>query len=76
MNKYILSGCIICTVSLLNGCDSNPAAGADKKTSVENPVNTYMDSRVNALENAKATVAKSNAQTKKQDNAVKALIKQ
>ncbi|WP_294957981.1 hypothetical protein [Sulfurovum sp.] len=75
MNKYILSGCIICTVSLLNGCDSNPA-GADKKTSVENPVNTYMDSRVNALENAKAAVAKSNAQTKKQDNAIKALIKQ
>ncbi|AKF25770.1 hypothetical protein YH65_10515 [Sulfurovum lithotrophicum] len=41
----------------------------------KNPVDTYMDSRVNAMDDAKAAVAESNRRNKEQEDAMKALVK-
>jgi len=47
----------------------------NKTETFKNPVDTYMDSRVDAMENAKAAVAESNKRTKEQDDAMQALVK-
>jgi len=46
-----------------------------RKTTFENPVDTYMDSRIDAMQNAKAVVNESNKRTKEQEKAMDALVK-
>lgn len=58
---------------ILSACDSEK-----KETQTEtfkNPVDTYMDSRVNAMENAKTAVEESKKRNKEQEDAMKALLK-
>ena len=45
------------------------------KETFNNPVNTYLDSRVDAMQNAKSVVEETNKRTKAQDEAMKALVK-
>ena len=45
------------------------------KTTFENPVDTYMDSLIDAMQNAKAVVKESNKRTKEQDEMMKVLTK-
>jgi len=54
------------------------ACGEDKKesttsTTIENPVNTYMDSRLNALDMAKESVKESNIRVEEQNKVMEAL---
>ena len=56
------------------------ACGEEKKesttsTTIENPVNTYMDSRLDALDMAKESVKEGNKRVEEQNKAMEALKK-
>ena len=56
------------------------ACGEDKKetptsNSIVNPVNTYMDSRLNALDMAKESVKESNKRVEEQNEAMEVLTR-
>ena len=73
MKKMLQLTMILVTLFLLNACSEG-----NKESKIEtfkNPVNTYMDSRVNTMENAKAAVAESNMKNKKQEDIIKTLLK-
>ena len=59
---------------LLTGC------GEEEKTnnneSIKNPVNTYLDSRVSAIDLAKSSVQESNQRSNEQDKNINALVGQ
>ncbi len=57
---------------LLTACGEEEQERASKK--IENPVDTYMDSRVNAMDMAKQSVKDSNKKVEEQDKAMKALL--
>jgi len=61
---------ILTTLYLLTACVDEKQE--IKRETFKNPVDTYMDSRMDALENAKAAAAESN---KEQEEAMKALLK-
>ncbi|BAF73231.1 hypothetical protein [Sulfurovum sp. NBC37-1] len=63
----------LATLFVLTACGDE---GKETKTETfKNPVDTYMDSRVNAMDDAKAAVAESNNRNKEQEDAMKALLK-
>ena len=63
----------ITVLFILSACgDENKES---KTETFQNPVDTYMDSRVDAMENAKAAVAESNKRTKEQEDTIKDLLK-
>ncbi len=69
---FVISLAII-SLSLLSGCGEEHQE--KKSETFKNPVNSYMDSRLDALQNAKTAVNKNNARTKTQDEAIKSLVK-
>ena len=72
MKKNIIF--IFCTVTVL----LLTACGEETKESsgngIENPVDTYMDSRMNAMDMAKQSVEKNNQRMEEQNKARKALL--
>ena len=69
--KFIL---ISTTSLLLMGCGESQDESISSNT-IENPVDTYMDSRVNAMDLAKETVKNSNKKVNEQNKAMEALEK-
>jgi len=72
-----MKNCIILlftTVSilLLSACGEETTENSTK--GIQNPVDTYMDSRVNAMDMAKQSVKDSNKKVEEQDKAMKALL--
>ena len=67
---------LFCTITVL----LLAACGEDEKEStsrgIENPVDTYMDSRMNAMDMAKQSVKKNNERMEEQDKEMKALLSQ
>ena len=73
MKTVIQLSMVLTALFALSACSNE-----NKETKTEtfqNPVDTYMDSRVNTIENAKAAVAESNKKTKEQEDAIKDLLK-
>ena len=66
---------ITCTalILLLSSCGEETTETSSK--GIENPVDTYMDSRVNAMDMAKQSVKESNKKTEEQNKAMEALTK-
>jgi len=60
------------TLLLLTACGEESNSKSDE--SIKNPVNTYLDSRVNALDLAKISVEKTNQRTRKQDTNIADLV--
>jgi len=63
----------ILSIFFLTACGDEVKENHNK--SVKNPVNTYLDSRVNAMDLAKKSVGESNKRAKEQDKALEALMK-
>ncbi len=72
MKKNIIF--IFCTVTvlLLTACGEETKESSSK--GIENPVDTYMDSRMDAMDMAKQSVNESNNRIEKQNKAMKALL--
>lgn len=71
MNKHTKLILFSITSLLLIACGEDQN-GSNAKT-IENPVNTYMDSRINAMDMAKESVKKSNKRVNEQNKAMEAL---
>lgn len=69
--KFIL----ISTTSLLLIACREKQNDSSKSQSVENPVNTYLDSRVSAMDLARKSVKESNKKVDEQNQAMEALQK-
>ena len=72
MKNNIISVFCIATVLLLGACGEETKENASK--SMENPVDTYMDSRMDAMDMAKQSVNESNNRIEEQNKAMKALL--
>lgn len=72
MNKQIKLICCVSALFMFNACGQETKENSH--TDMENPVDTYMDSRVNAIDMAKQSAKESNHQTEEQDKAMKALL--
>jgi len=72
MKKTITLFACTATALLLASCGEETKESSSK--GLENPVDTYMDSRVNAMDMAKQSVNESNKKTKEQDKAMEALL--
>jgi ABC-type uncharacterized transport system auxiliary subunit len=59
---------------VLTACGEE-AAQEKPETAFENPVDTYMDSRVDAMQNARSVVKEENRRIKAQEEAMDALLK-
>jgi hypothetical protein len=72
MKKNIIF--IFCTVTvlLLAACVEETKESSTK--GIENPVDTYMDSRVNAMDLARQSVEKNNQRMEEENKAMKALL--
>ena len=72
MKKNIIF--IFCTVTvlLLTACGEETKESSSK--GIENPVDTYMDSRMDAMDMAKQSVNESNKRMEEQNKAMKALL--
>jgi hypothetical protein len=72
MKKNIIF--IFCTVTvlLLAACGEETKESSTK--GIENPVDTYMDSRVNAMDLARQSVEKNNQRMEEENKAMKALL--
>ena len=66
---------ILCTTSilLLTACGEETTETSGK--GIENPIDTYMDSRVNAIDMAKQSVKETNKKVTEQNKALEALTK-
>ena len=64
----------IVNVFFLNACGEETKE-THNKPAVTNPVNTYLDSRVDAMDLAKKSVKESNKRIEKQDKALESLMK-
>ncbi len=58
---------------VLTACGDEVAEKSE--TTLENPVDTYMDSRVDAMQNAQSAVEESNKRAKAQEEAMDAVLK-
>lgn len=69
---YIL---ILCSLTglLLLACSESQEKNSSK--AIENPVDTYLDSRVNTMDMAKKSVKKSNKRVDERNKAMEALTK-
>jgi len=72
MKKNIIFIFCTTTVLLLAACGEETKERANK--GIKNPVDTYMDSRMNAMDMAKESVKESNKQVDEQNKAMKALL--
>ncbi len=73
MKKNIIF--IFCTVTVLLLAACGEKTKENSSNGIENPVDTYMDSRMNAMDMARQSVEKNNKQMEEQDKAMKALFK-
>jgi len=66
---------ILCTLTifLYTGCGEEPKENSPE--AIKNPVDTYLDTRVNAIDMAKQSLKESNKRTKEQDKTMESLIK-
>jgi len=66
---------ILCTLTifLLNACGEEPKES--RAETINNPVDTYLDSRVDAMDMAKRSVKESNKRSEEQNKAMESLIK-
>jgi len=65
---------LIGAIFVLTSCGEE-AAQEKPETAFENPVDTYMDSRVDAMQNARSVVKEENRRIKAQEEAMDALLK-
>ena len=72
MKKTIILLSSTAIIFLLSACGEETTGSSSK--GIENPVDTYMDSRVNAMDMAKQSVKESNKKVEEQDKAMKALL--
>ena len=70
-NSIIIIFCTA-TVLLLTACGEETKESSSK--GIENPVDTYMDSRMNAMDLAKQSVQKTNQRMEEENKAMKALL--
>jgi len=72
MNNSIIFIFCTATVLLLTACgkDTQESSGQG----IENPVDKYMDSRVNAMDMAKQSVKESNKKVEEQNKAMETLL--
>ena len=61
------------TLLLLTACGNEEKTSNDE--SIKNPVNTYLDSRVSAMDLAKVSVNESDKRVKEQDQNIDALLR-
>jgi ABC-type oligopeptide transport system substrate-binding subunit len=73
--KIVLYVSLLSTLSLFLSACGEETKETHNNTTVKNPVNTYLDSRVDALDLAQDSVKKSNKRTEAQDKALEALTK-
>lgn len=73
MNKHIKLIFFSITSLLLIACGEDQNSSNTK--TIENPVNTYMDSRINAMDMAKKSVKESNKRVNEQNKAMETLSK-
>ena len=71
-NRYLL---ILCTLGLLlfAACGETPKEGCPE--TVKNPVDTYLDNRVDAIDMAKKSLKESNKRVEEQNKAMEAFNK-
>lgn len=77
MKTSIILLCTAVTVLLLSACGEERTESSNTENAnkgMENPVDTYIDSRVNAMDMAKQSVKESNKKVEEQDKAMKALL--
>jgi len=72
-NIHLFIG-VVLPLFLFTGCNKETHETKTIKT-FKNPINSYMDSRINAMESAKKAVTKNNQHTKKQNEAIEKLMK-
>lgn len=72
MKNHIILLFSMVSILLLSACGEERTETASK--GMENPVDTYMDSRVSAMDMAKQSVKDSNKRVEEQDKAMKALL--
>ena len=72
MKKPIIFIACTAIILLLSACGEETKESSSK--GIENPVDTYMDSRVNTIDMAKQSVKESNKKVEEQDKAMKALL--
>ena len=70
-NSIIIIFCTV-TVLLLTACVEETKESSGK--GIQNPVDTYMDSRVNAMDMARQSVKKENQRMEEENKAMKALL--
>ncbi len=73
MKKTITVLSFTLIIFLLSACREDTTESSSSKK-MENPVDTYMDSRVNAMDMAKQSVKESNKKVEEQNKAMKALL--
>lgn len=66
---------ILCTSAILFLAACGDETKESRAETVKNPVDTYLDSRVNAMDMAKESVKESNKQVDKQNKAMEALTR-
>ena len=64
--------CCTTTILFISACGEEPKENSSN--GIENPVDTYMDSRVNAMDMAKESVRESNKKVDEQNKAMEALL--
>jgi len=77
MKTSIMLLCTAVTVLLLSACGEERTENSNTKNAnmaMGNPVDTYMDGRVSAMDMAKQSVKESNKKVEEQDKAMKALL--
>lgn len=74
MKKHYIYILIGATSLLLAACGESQDNSSSSK-GIENPVDTYMDSRVSAMDLAKESVKNSNKKVDEQNKAMEALVK-
>jgi len=73
MKNRIIFIFTIVSILLLPSCGEDTQESTSKE--IENPVDKYMDSRVNAMDRAKQSVKESNKKVTEQNKAMDALTK-
>jgi len=58
-----------------SACSDEKEIVENQQKRSQNPVNTYMDSRVNMIENARSALIDSNRHTKEQEEIVNTILK-
>jgi len=74
MKKNIIFICCTVTVLLLTACGEETKESSGN--GIKNPVDSYMDSRMDAMDMAKQSVKKNNKRMEKENKAMKALLEE